>query len=340
MDDLERLEASRGKFLAAAGITGAALAAGAWKTKTAGAALPTRSYAASHFAIELEGVSAGFVKSVDGGGIVGEVVNEPGSATYYQKKHIGNVTYGEFTVRLGLSMAKSVYDWISASLVGTYERKSGAVVAADFDYKERARREFHDALITEIGFPALDASSKDPAYLALTFAPDLTRRKAGSGAKLQAPATQKQKQWLASAFRVEVAGMPTGKVSKVDAFTIKQTAVTDEVGEARLSTKEPGKLEFPNLKITVAETDAGPWEAWHEDFVVNGNNEESKEKSGAIVFLSPDRQDELARVVLHGVGIVSVEPEQGDAAGDTIRRIKAELYCERMEFSTGGKPPG
>ena len=34
------------------------------------------------------------------GGIVGEVVSEPGSATYFQKKHIGNVKYSEFTVRL------------------------------------------------------------------------------------------------------------------------------------------------------------------------------------------------------------------------------------------------
>lgn len=340
MDDLDRLEASRGKFLAAAGITGAALAAGAWKTKTADAALATRAYVSSHFALELDGASAGFLKSVEGGGIVGEVVSEPGSATYYQKKHIGNVSYGEFTVRLGFSMAKSVYDWISASLAGAYERKSGAVVAADFDYKEKARRQFHDALITEIGFPALDASSKEPGYLELTFAPDLTQRKAGSGATVQAPATQKQKQWLPSNFRFELAGLPTAKVSKVDAFTIKQTAVTDELGEARISTKEPGKLEFPNLTITFAEVDAGPWEAWHEDFVINGNNDESKEKTGAIVFLSPDRQGELARILLHGVGIVSVEPEQGDAAADAIRRLKAELYCERMEFAYGGKSSG
>lgn len=337
MDDLDRLEASRGKFLAAAGITGAALAAGAWKTKTAGAALATRGYVASHFALELDGASAGFVRSVDGGAIVGEVVSEPGSASYYQKKHIGAVKFGEVTVRLGFSMSKSVYDWISASLAGTYQRKSGAVVAADFTYKEKSRREFRDALITEVGFPALDASSKEPAYLELTFAPDLTERKAGSGATLQAPATQKQKQWLPSNFRFEVAGMPTGKVSKVDAFTIKQTTVTDDIGEARISTEEPGKLEFPNLTITFAETDAGPWEAWHDDFVIKGNNDESQEKTGAIVFLSPNRQDELARVVLHGVGIVSVEPEQGDAAADAIRQIKAELYCERMEFTYGGK---
>lgn len=339
MDDLDRLEASRAKFLAAAGITGAALATGAWKTKTAGAAAVPRAYVASHFALELDGASAGFLKSVDGGAIVGEVVTEPGSATYYQKKHIGNVKYSEFSVRLGFSMSKDIYDWITATLLGTYERKSGAIVAADFNYKEKARREFHDALLTEIGFPALDASSKDPAYLVLKFAPDLTERKAGSGAQLSA-APQKQKQWLPANFRFELGKLPAGKVSKIDAFTIKQTAVTDDLGEARDYAKEPGKLEFPNLKVTFAESDAGPWEAWHEDFVIKGNNDESQEKTGAIVFLSPNLKEELARVELLNVGIVSVEPEQGDAAEAKIPRITAELYCERMTFKYGGPAIG
>lgn len=335
MDDVDKIEASRGKFLAAAGLTGAALATGAWKTRTAGAA-DARSYVSGNFALELGGANTGFLKSVDGGEIRGEVVNEVGSATYYQKKHIGNVKYGEFTAQLGLSMSKSVYDWISSSLGGSHERKSGAIVAADFRLVEQSRREFKDALLTEIGFPAMDASSKDTAYLTIKFAPDRTIRKQGSGGQLSAaPAGKQQKQWLPSNFRFELKGLPTARVSKIDAFTIKQTVATDDIGETRDPVKEPGKLEFPNLTLTLAAADAAPWEAWHEDFVINGNNEEAKEKSAAIVFLSPNLQDELGRVELHGVGIVSVEPERGDALQDAAARFKAELYCERMTFRVG-----
>lgn len=335
MDDLERHEASRGKFLAAAGITGAALATGAWKTRSAGAAAAPRPFAAGRYLLALDGAAAGFLASVEGGEIAGEVVSEPGSATYYQKKHIGNVRYGEFALQLGFAMTPSVYDWISASLEGTYQRKNGAIVAADFNYVEKSRREFHDALITEVGFPALDAAAKDPAYLVLKFAPDRTERKPGSGKQLTPVSASKQKQWLPSNFRVRLDGLPTARVSKVDAFTIKQTAVADDAGADREPVREPGKLEFPNLKITLAESDAAPWEAWHQDFVLDGNNDEKAERAGAIVFLASNLQDELARVELHGVGIVSVEPETGDSAKETIRRVVAEVYCERMEFVFG-----
>ena len=335
MDDVEKLEASRGKFLAAAGLTGAALATGAWKTRTAGAA-DARSYVSGYFALELGGASTGFLKSIDGGSIRGEVVNEPGSATYYQKKHIGNVKYGEFTAELGLSMSKSVYDWISSSLAGSYERKSGAIVAADFKLVEQARREFEDALLTEIGFPALDASSKDVASLTIKIAPDRITRKKPSGATTSAPSPAKQKKWLQSNFRFTLGDLPTQRINKIDAITVKQTAVTDDLGDARDYLKEPGKLEFPNVTITFAAADAPAWEAWHEDFVVNGNNEEGKEKSGTIVFLSADLQEPLAHIELHQVGIVSVEPERQDASQEAIRRMKAELYCERMTFQLGG----
>lgn len=332
MDGLERLEASRGKFLAAAGITGAALATGAWKSHAAGAAAADRSYAAGYFVLELEGVAAGALRSVEGGAIRAEVVEEAGSATYFRKKHVGGVAFDPFEIQAGLDAAKPLREWIQASLRGEYMRKSGAIRAADFRRQERSVREFTDALVTAIGFPALDASSKEPGSLTVAFAPDLTRRKPGSGQQLAFPASPKQQLWLPSSFRLELPGLPTQRVTKIDAFSVELRTADDAAGELRDHELEPGKLEFPNLTVTFAAADAPPWEAWHDDFVIAGNNDESKEKSGALVFLSPNRQSELARLDLRGVGIVSVERLAAESARDAVERTRAELYCERFEL--------
>ena len=336
----EQTRASRARFLGtvgAAGVAGAAIAGGAWRTSKAGAAASPRTYGAGFFALELDGSKeTGFLRSAEGGNAVGEVVHEVVTPSYYQKKHIGNVKYEEFTAEFGMAMPKGVYDWLSAFLAGKYERKSGAIVAADFNYNVQARREFSEALITEVSFPALDASSKDPAFMTVKFAPEQTVDKPASG-KLSSATKQQQKLWLPSNFRLEIGSkdgqLPTGKVNKIDAITIKQTAVTDDIGEIRDPAKEPGKLEFPNIVFTLPETDAQPWVAWFKTFVLEGNNSDEDEKTGKLTYLASNLTDELARLDFFNLGIFRISNEKAESASDTIRRIKVELYCERLEFT-------
>jgi hypothetical protein len=57
-------------------------------------------------------------------------------------------------------------------------------VVADFDLRVRQRREFTNALITEVGFPALDAASKDAAHLTVRIKPEFSRLKRGAGETL------------------------------------------------------------------------------------------------------------------------------------------------------------
>lgn len=336
----EQTKASRARFLGtvgAAGVAGAAIAGGAWRTTKAGAAAAPsgRSYGAGIFALQLDGAKElGYLSSVEGGDASGEVVHEVGSAGYYQKKHIGNVKYGDITMEFGMGMSKSVFDWISATLTGNrdQERKSGAVIAADFNYQAKSRREFSNALITEIGFPAMDASSKDAAFITLKLAPELTVDVAASG-KLQSPTQQKQKLWLPANFRFDMKGLPTGRVSKIDALTIKQTVVTDDIGDRRDYAKEPGKLEFPNLVLTLPEADAQPWYDFFKSFVLEGNNTDEEERTAQLTYLAQNLKDELGRLDFSNVGIFKISSEKAESASETIKRVKVELYCERIEFT-------
>jgi hypothetical protein len=336
---------SRRKFLGTAvGATGVALAGAALKPAQAAAATPdtgpatrnpiTRGYTAGSFALDLDGVFAGFLKSVDGGGVVGDVITVAVGDSRFTHKHIGNVKYEDFAMQIGFGMTKAVYDWIGASWTSGYVRKNGAVVAADFKLDVKGRRNFFDALITETTIPACDASSKDPGYLTLGIAPDTTRDVKASGTL--SIGKQSQKLWLPSNFRLEIDGLDCTKVNKVDAFTIKQGIVAVNPGGERDYGKVPGKLEFPNLKITFAEVSAQSWVAWHEDFLIQGNSGPDKEKNGRLVLLSPTLKEELLEIKLFNLGIFKLDSEAGEANSDTVARMTAELYCERMEFKFGG----
>lgn len=308
-------------------------------------AADVRSYVAGNFFFNLDGVKSGFVKSVDGGAITAEVIEEPGGPGLFVKKHIGTPKYEEFSLQIGFSMSKVVYDWIAASWQMNIQRKNGSIITADFNLEARSERQFFNALITEVGIPACDGASKEPAFLTLKFAPELTRVVKASGKVAANLGMKQQALWLPSNFRLTIDGLDASRVSKIDSFTVKQRFVTDPIGDARDYLKEPGKLEFPNLKITFSESSAQSWLQWHEDFVIRGNAGDDKERNGMLELLAPDRQTVLARIRFFNMGILSVEPARPAsdpcqigcpadfaAVRDAIGKMQAELYVERMEF--------
>ncbi len=296
-----------------------------------------RSYVAGNFQLVLDGVKTGFLKSVDGGAIVAEVVSEAVGSSHFSKKHLGTVRYSPYVVQFGMSMTKDVYDWINASWTGKAVSKDGAIVLADYNLVAVGQREFSRALITEVGIPALDGASKDAAYLTLKFAPEYTRTTKASG-KAVAPTKVNQKLWVSSNFRVAIDGLDCTRVTRVEPFIARQSLATDQIGGARDYLREPARVEFPNLTIKLAEASADSWLDWFEDFVIKGNNDESKEKNGSISLLSPNLTEELMRIDLFNLGIFEIGSDKAEANTDTVATVTAQLYCERMELRLGGAP--
>jgi phage tail-like protein len=296
----------------------------------------TRGYAAGKFGLEMDGVMVGWLISVEGGHGRAEVVSEAVGADYFVKKHIGQPKYEDITLEMGATMSKPVYDWIASSMTANHQRKNGAIIFADYNYKQISRLEFFNALITEVSFPTLDAASKDVAKLTLKLTPESTRRVvAGKGAAVKGTVDAKaQKLWTTANFRLNIDGLDTSKVSKVEALTIKQTVVTDSIGDARDYMAEPGKLEFPNLTFTVADNASGPFYDWFQDFVINGNADESKEKGGTIEFLSPNLKEVIFKLTLKNIGIFEMAAPKSEANVDKAAQVEVSTYLERIELTT------
>jgi hypothetical protein len=131
-------------------------------------------------------------------------------------------------------------------------------------------------------------------------------------------------------------------VNKIDAFTVKQSIVTSAVGDARDFQREPGAVEFPSIGITFDPASSGSWEKWFDDFVIKGNNDQTKEKNGKLTFLA-NNLTELGTIKFFGMGIFKLNDDASENIAGNIGRFRADLYVDRMELSinesAGVRPP-
>ncbi|MDB4963406.1 MAG: hypothetical protein JWP01_3405 [Myxococcales bacterium] len=302
-----------------------------------------RTYAAAHFALELDGKKdVGLFRSIEGGGVKADVMTYQNGANYDKWRSLGKPKFEDIKVQVGMAMSLPFYEWIENFFVGIAERKNGAIVAADFYYKERARREFTNAMIKELTFPKLDGQDKSAAYMTVALAVEEILFKKGSEAVLQQNhGMQAQKLWTSCNFRFSLDGFEQAcrRVTKVDAFTIKQNVLEYHSGGQRHPTKTPSQIDFPTLSFYVPEADADPF---FEHFAKRGIKGEVRghgaQKAGTIQTYDQELKP-LFTLEFFEADILNVQPDKGDATSEEIKQVKIDLFTEKMTFAYAAARP-
>lgn len=304
---------------------------------------PSRAYSAAHFVLELDGNNVmGVIRSVDGGGVKSEIMTYQMGNNHDLWRQIGKPKYEDLKIEFGMSMSKDFYTWIQAFFRGEVVRKNGAILAGDFHYKERARREFQEALISEITFPKLDGSDKNACYMTATIAPETLRFAKGTGKDLQTViGKMTQKLWTSANFELRIDGLESAcrRVTKIDSFTIKQQVHEDHAGNLRDAIRVPGILEFPNLTFYVPESDAQPFIEHYTKYGIKGELQAAARHTGSIVCRD-HAANELCTVSLQGVDIANIAPEKHDSSSEDIKQVKVELAVESMSFQYNAEAIG
>ena len=343
----------RRDFLKALGVTAAAVAGtgcgvaaaesgttggDAVATSTADATVATdesaiglSSRATAKYGLELDGSFAGWLQTTDGGNATADVVTEKLGPDGIAKKHLAGVKYEDITVNCGTGMSKAFFQWIQDTLSMKFERKDGAVIESDFSGRELRRMDFKHALISELDLPALDASSRAAAKMTLKFSPEFTKLNPGSNAAIKFD-TNVTLKWRTSDFKLRIDGLDeaTSHALKIESITIKQNIVENAVGETRDFANEPAGLDFGNVAVTVPDTRAQSFYDWSDDFIVQGNNGDDKERGGTLDYLD-SRGRPLFTLTFSHLGVFKVAPVNSDAAFK-YRTIKGEMYVERIQF--------
>jgi phage tail-like protein len=306
-----------------------------------------RAYAAAHFGLELDGKKdVGLFRSIEGGGVKADVMTyQPGAHDQnggYQKwRQLGKPKFDDIKLQVGMSMSQPFYDWLAKFMKGEPARKTGAIVAADFYYKERARRNFKEAMIKELTFPKLDAGDKNAVYMNITLCvEDITFIK-GDGSSLDVPkGMDYQKNWTSCNFRLELDGFTEAlrRVVKIDSFTVKQNVAEYHAGGQKNAIKTPTAIEYPTLAFYIPEADAQPFFDYVQTQVGfgagpgRGKLRDPKKLNGSILTYDNEHRMLMA-VDFVGADVASVAPEKSDATSEEAKLVKIELHTEGMSFN-------
>lgn len=295
-----------------------------------------RPYATGYFALDLDGVNCGMIKSIEGLNTKAEVIRLANAGGYRQNAQLGTIKPEDCKLQMAGIMAGPLADWIKAALDMNHVYKQGSVIAADFNLKSAAITQFTDALLTKIGFPKVDGASKDPAYVSIEFAVQTVKKLKGDGADVKKDLSAKQKTLRTDSFRVvvdKIGADPCKRINTFEGVDVKMKVSRDEIGDARWYELIPGALnEMPNIKFTVAEVDAEPFYAWHQDFVIDGNCGAEQETSIELTYLDQSLKNELMMLTFKNVGIFNLSADKQDDNSGSVRRITCEAYCEDIAW--------
>lgn len=299
----------------------------------------SRTYAAGSYYLELDGKIMGRLGGFEGGNAFADVVIENVGPDYIHQKHISNVKYEDIILTVGSNMDKSFYSWLGDISENKYVRKNGAIIEADYTNSEISRLTFSNALIHQISFPEVNAAGKEVIWMTVKLSPEFTKIETkNKGSKVNEVISKNpQKAWVSSNFRMSINGLDsaTSRIMKISPIIIEQKAIENSIGDARDYTLEPAILEFSDISVTIADVHAKPFFDWYEDFVIKGNNDADKEKSGSLEFLSMNRRETLFKLEFSNLGIYKFRPEKN--TNEEIRRDAISMYVEKVKFSAGMK---
>jgi hypothetical protein len=283
-----------------------------------------RTYSGTRVLLELEGEIAASLTDAEGGETYADIVSEPPSGGRV-KKHLGQVRSAPIRIGFAAGMGKPLFEWLRASLAGKHVTHDGALIFLDYKSTATSRLEFKAARIAEILLPAYGALSKEPTRWDVILQPETASvSHAPLGTLYPVPAAKSAKAWLGSNFSLSLSGLEAActRVSAVESLRIRFTPEAD------------APPDVGNLLITVSNVDVQAFAAWHDDFVVAGNNGEKFERSGSIVQRSADLKDTLCSIGLENVGIVRISPERTEGAKDVVARSRIELYLEAITLQS------
>lgn len=294
-----------------------------------------RQYVSSHFKLELGDRDVGFLRSAEGGGLKADILTYQQGSVQDHWRQAGRPKFDDITLSVGMNMSKDFYSWISTFFARKGERQHGAIVSADFNYRERARRTFTEALISQVDLPALDASRAEPAYMTVKIVPEMVTFETKPGPKLQAPQRPEQtgKLWQTRNFLLTIDGFDQAcsPVTKVDQFSLKQQILEYNTGDRRFPIRIPGKLEYPNITFYVPSVHADPFVAASKKRLVDYEAPPATRLNGAIQYLTND-QKVLCTVTLSGVDIISSEEQKLESNAEALLMHKVTIQVEKLDF--------
>lgn len=291
-------------------------------------ALASGQFTAGALALEIDGKHAGFIDSLDGGGVFAEVLEAPGTGGPTDKS-IGSAQYEDIVVTCGLP-EDTLAGWVSGFLAGKAPVHDGAVIMLNANRAPVRRLEWQQGAIHAVAFPGLDATEgKGVARLTITIRPTVTRDMGGSG---QVPAASKNqlKAWNNGNFALSMPRIDCTRVVRIEPLIVTQTYQPPASGRGAATA---GPVHVSDLVVSVQESGAADFLRWGEDFIVGGRNTASDERDATIRYLAPNLRDDVATLTVLSTGIFRMDHDSQVSGVARTNRVTVSMYAEEVRLA-------
>jgi hypothetical protein len=228
------------------------------------------------------------------------------------QRQISSYGYTNLQFKLGLQFGTPILNWVNAALKGEPMTKSGTLIELDDKNRAKSYLDFANGAIANFVVPGFDGASNTASTFSLEAAITKATIRPGDMASVSLPS--RQKPFLASNFRLKIDGLSTARVRLIAPLSFRRT--------------DRGIVPT-DLVVTFPSADVDPWRAWVDDFIVQGNNGQDKEKQGAIEVMAPDLAEVLATLTIKQIGILELSPTDDTSA----RYHRASMYFEYAQLS-------
>lgn len=123
-----------------------------------------------NYLVEIDGITRARFSEVSGLTINVEPVEYREGGNLHVVKLPGRASYGNITLRRGITDDHELYEWIQRVATGDIERKNGSVILMDRNFQEVARWNFFNAFPVSYQIPQLTASANEVAIETLELA--------------------------------------------------------------------------------------------------------------------------------------------------------------------------
>ncbi len=233
-------------------------------------------YSTTHFHMEIEGFSAGYLSSFQPPSYEAEEAAGGLGPDYLTRKMVGVPKIGEATGVVNISQGGKLLEWIASVWEKKCKHQNTTIHLADQNYKIKRSIEMQDCLITAIEFPELKAAEgKKALEITAKWKPADIHFKAGSG-QIQSELGQKAKSWLTANFDVHpVFGLKTNWITSASLPKITAKLATEAYGEMRNTVPLYASIEFGTIKLEIGAQGFDAARDLAVKIIRNGNIEKS-----------------------------------------------------------------
>jgi len=239
------------------------------------------------------------------------------------KRSPGAVQFEDVRFTVGPVFVPALQEWIRGALAGAHPTNDVYLLKYKRDGSVDKSTRFPGSRIVEVVIPELKADGQDQARVTVAFQPGAAPELGGAMAAPAPAPPAGLRPLLQNEFSLSIDG-----INASDVFKISPIRVNIQAGSAP-------KVSNIVLKIYEHPVRFAAWTAWLQSFLVDGQSDDSKEKTGTLQIGKPASPAFVCS--LKGLGIVRMSPLPAEPHG--IVAYEVELYCEGVTLGADASAP-